>query len=182
MNAKQAFLQAVKDGATLEQAAARSNAPNYVCFIWARQAGIAVPELVQKIGTRNQKIGLAGERLFQELVPEAANMNTKVRANHPDYDFCYKGLKIDIKASIENARKSYHFAHMKPNCDLYVCFALKSDGGLARILVLPAFFFEDGRLKDINVSTPMLEKRFKDFVCEPSELKESLDLMAGGFV
>lgn len=55
-------------------------------------------------GTLPQQLGGKAEELFQKLVPEAVDANKFWKKNNPVYDFCYKGIYIDVKYSSLSTR------------------------------------------------------------------------------
>lgn len=82
--------------------------------------------------TRPAMLGGQAERRFQFLVPEAINANKEIAINNPDYDFIYKGMKIDVKYSSASKRCDSHSdiwsVRTSGNHDLIVAFLERQRG------------------------------------------------------
>lgn len=179
MNAKEMFLEALKAGKDIKEARRACGAPTYACVIWARDAGLALPGTIEKIASRNQQVGMHGEKLFQELVPKALNMNTGVKRNCKDYDFYYRGISIDIKTASETT-SGFHYCHLRDNCDLYCLFALNKKGEIEHIALLPGAMFAKDSEKTMVVTKSRWSQRFGEFEVKPDELNAKLDMIVDG--
>lgn len=178
MNAKEKFLNDIKNGMSIDEATRQCDAPRFACLIWARDAGLAVPSEARRIACRNQRIGMRGEDIFQELVPKAMNMNASVVKNSPAYDFYYRGLTIDVKTSTYHS--NWHFAHLKPNCDFYCLIALNESSQAEHICLVPGFVFPEEGDKCLNVRRSTFDRRLGEFEVKPEELNSKLDLVVDG--
>lgn len=178
MNAKEKFLNDIKSGISIDEAARQCDAPRFACLIWARDAGLAVPSEARRIACRNQRVGMRGEDIFQELVPKAMNMNASVVKNSPAYDFYYRGLTIDVKTSTYHS--NWHFAHLKPNCDFYCLIALNESSQAEHICLVPGFVFPEEGDKCLNVRRSTFDRRLGEFEVKPEELNAKLDLVVDG--
>lgn len=176
---KDELIKRLKDGEHIKDVIADLKVPNYVAFIWAREAGCLNSLDAISIATHNQKVGVGGEALFEKLVPDAMNMNATIEKNHKGYDFDYKGIKIDVKTSTINKTGGWFFRYdgKKSGADVYVMFALdesKVPNDNTIVLLLPTGLAPRNY---ISVRKSQIYSRFKDFVVPQEKLQEMLDLI-----
>lgn len=173
MSKRDDLISLVEQGETPESACEKLGVAKYVGFIWLKRCGLMEdPTRLMGIGSNRQMIGALGEAKFKELVPEALNVNCSDAFNHPDYDYEYNGLTIDVKTATVTASGRWHISHLKGGCDIYVIFLLYPQSEFYRVLLIPG-----GALlgKSVTASPANLEEKLGEWVVELKELKPTLD-------
>lgn len=173
MSKRDDLIALVEQGESPEAACERLGVAKYVGFIWLKRCGMMDdPTRLMGIGSNRQLIGAMGEAKFKELIPEARNVNCSDAFNHPDYDYEYKSLTVDVKTATITSSGRWHVSSLKGGCDLYVIFLLHPGQEFYKAMLIPG-----GALlgKSITASPDNLEARFGDWVVGIDELKDALD-------
>lgn len=153
-----------------------------VCAVQIILAKAGLLTLHDKVfyGTRAVRLGGEAEMLFQKLVPEAINLNDVVMANHPAYDFDYKGLRIDVKYSsrfkpnyYRNYSPYYKIKVGNRDKDLIVAF-FERDFGMELEKPYIAILHQSMAYRG-NITFTVGVDSFKEVLVKPSELKMILD-------
>ena len=100
-----------------------SKIPAYILFMHFLKRGLINKNSHIEFASENMKKGIAAEKLFQKIMPEAVDINSNFKMNNPDYDFTYNGLTIDVKYSSLLERRGYGYWNFKNSkADVIIAF------------------------------------------------------------
>lgn len=100
-----------------------SKIPAYILFMHFLKRGLINKKDHIQFASKSMQKGIKAEKLFQELVPRAVDINANFRMNNPAYDFVYNGLTIDIKYSSILTRKDKDYWNIRNSkADIIVAF------------------------------------------------------------
>lgn len=100
-----------------------SKIPAYILFMHFLKRGLINKNSHIEFASENMKKGIAAEKLFQKIVPEAVDINSNFKMNNPDYDFTYNGLTIDVKYSSLLERRGCEYWNFKNSkADVIIAF------------------------------------------------------------
>ena len=101
----------------------KSKIPAYILFMHFLKRGLINKHSNIEFASQNMKKGIAAEKLFQKIVPEAVDINSNFKMNNPDFDFTYNGLTIDVKYSSLLERRGCEYWNFKNSkADVIIAF------------------------------------------------------------
>lgn len=155
-----------------------SKIPAYILFMHFLKRGLINKKDHIQFASKSMQKGIGAEKLFQELVPRAVDINANFRMNNPAYDFVYNGLTIDIKySSILTKGDKDYWNVRNSKADIIVAFLERSKGKELKnpyILFIPTAIM--GELGCIYITEK--GSYFKHFLIPKDKLSEMLTYYA----
>jgi len=131
-----------------------------------------------EFGTRAQRLGGMAEAKFQEMVPDAIDANRMWKQNNPAFDFCVRGITVDVKySSMRESRGKWCFDVSNRCPDLYCVFCEKKEGaGMDEfyLLLIPAGLVQ----ATSNLTISRSGVWFEQFQVDEKQLNDVLDAYA----